>query len=131
MSEALSVMGIAIVAAGAAILLKQYKPEYAFGVSIASAIIFLLFIIAKIDFVANEIGNFISASGINTEHYEIVFRCLGICLLTNAAAETCKDCGQSSIASKVVIAGKAIILVMAFPLFSELMNIVIAVLEIK
>lgn len=131
MSEALSVVGIAVAAAGTAILLKQYKPEYAFGVSIIAGVIFLLFVVTKIGSVADEITSFITTSGIASEHYGIVLRCLGICLLTNAAAETCKDCGQSSIASKVVIAGKAIILVLAFPLFTELMNIVRAILEIK
>ena len=131
MSEIITVAGIAVAAAGAAILLKQYKPEYAFGISIAAGIIFLLFIVTRASEIIGEISGFADASGINSENYGIVLRCLGVCLITNAAAETCKDCGQSSIASKVVVAGKALVLIIALPLFSELMNVIKAILEIR
>ncbi len=131
MSEIITVAGIAVAAAGAAILLKQYKPEYAFGISIAAGVIFLLFIVTRASKIIEEISGFANASGIDSENYGIVLRCLGVCLITNAAAETCKDCGQSSIASKVVIAGKALVLIIALPLFSELMNVIKAILEIR
>lgn len=131
MSEVVTVAGIAVAAAGAAILLKQYKPEYAFGISAAAGIIFLLFIVTRAAEIIEEISGFADASGIDSENYGIVLRCLGVCLVTNAAAETCKDCGQSSIAAKVVIAGKALVLIMALPLFSELMNVIKAILEIR
>lgn len=131
MSEIITVAGIAVAAAGAAILLKQYKPEYAFGISIAAGVIFLLFIVTRAEEIIGEVSGFADASGIDSENYGIVLRCLGVCLITNAAAETCKDCGQSSIASKVVIAGKALVLIMALPLFSELMNVIKAILEIR
>ncbi len=131
MSEIITVAGIAVAAAGAAILLKQYKPEYAFGISIAAGAIFLLFIVIRASEIIEEISGFADASGIASENYGIVLRCLGVCLITNAAAETCKDCGQSSIASKVVIAGKALVLIIALPLFSELMNVIKAILEIR
>ncbi len=131
MNEIITVAGIAVAAAGAAILLKQYKPEYAFGISIAAGVIFLLFIVTRAQGIIEEIGDFANTSGIASENYGIILRCLGICLITNAAAETCKDCGQGSIASKVVIAGKALVLIIALPLFSELMNVIKAILEIK
>lgn len=131
MSEVVTVAGIAVAAAGAAILLKQYKAEYAFGISVAAGIIFLLFIVTRAAEIIEEISGFADASGIDSENYGIVLRCLGVCLVTNAAAETCKDCGQSSIAAKVVIAGKALVLIMALPLFSELMNVIKAILEIR
>lgn len=131
MSEIATIAGIAVAAAGAAILLKQYKPEYAFGISVAAGIIFLLFIVTRAAEIIEEISGFADASGIDSKNYGIVLRCLGVCLVTNAAAETCKDCGQSSIAAKVVIAGKALVLIMALPLFSELMNVIKAILEIR
>lgn len=131
MNEIVTVAGIAVASAGAAVLLKQYKPEYAFGISVAAGVIFLLFIAVRAGEIIDEINAFASASGINSENYGIVLRCLGVCLVTNAAAETCKDCGQSSIASKLVIAGKALVLIIALPLFSELMNVIKAILEIR
>lgn len=127
----MTVAGIAAAAAGAAILLKQYKPEYAFGISVAAGVIFLIFIVIKSETIVAEIEAFADASGVNAKNYKIVLQCLGICLITNTAAETCKDCGQGSIAAKVVIAGKALVLAAALPLFSQLMDVIKAILEIR
>lgn len=131
MNDIIIIAGIAIAAAGAAILLKQYKPEYAFGISVAAGVLLIFFIVTKAEEVIRELGAFAESSGVDSENYGIVLRCLGVCLITNAAAETCRDCGQNSIASKVTVAGKALILIIALPLFSELMDVIKAILEIK
>ncbi len=128
MNDIIIIAGIAIAAAGAAILLKQYKPEYAFGISVAAGVLLIFFIVTKAEEVIRELGAFAESSGIDSENYGIVLRCLGVCLITNAAAETCRDCGQNSI---VTVAGKALILIIALPLFSELMDVIKAILEIK
>ena len=47
MSDIIIIAGIAIAAAGAAILLKQYKPEYAFGISVAAGVLLIFFIVTK------------------------------------------------------------------------------------
>ena len=131
MNDIIIIAGIAIAAAGAAILLKQYKQEYAFGISVAAGVLLIFFIVTKAEEVIRELGAFAESSGIDSENYGIVLRCLGVCLITNAAAETCRDCGQNSIASKVTVAGKALILIIALPLFSELMDVIKAIWEIK
>ena len=48
MNEIITAAGIAVIAAGAAVLLKQYKPEYAFGVSLAAGAAILIFIMFKL-----------------------------------------------------------------------------------
>ncbi len=131
MNEIITAAGIAIIAAGAAVLLKQYKPEYAFGVSLAAGAAILIFAVSRLGDVIGNIEEFVALSGINDEYYKIMMRCLGVCMITKITSETCKDCGQGSISAKIDMAGKIIILVIAMPLFSEIMSIVRALTEIK
>ncbi len=124
MSEIFTVAGIAIVSAGLIVLLKQYKPEYAFGAALAAGVLLLLYVITVFGGVFDEIKSLISASGIENEKFEILLRCLGICMVTKITSETCKDCGVSSVSSKVDLAGKAAILFTAMPLFNEIIGLI-------
>ena len=130
MNEIITAAGIAVIAAGAAVLLKQYKPEYAFGVSLAAGAAILIFAILKLGSIIDDVEEFVSVSGIDNEHYKIMMRCLGVCIVTKITSETCKDCGQGSISTKIDMAGKIIILVIAMPLFSEILSIVKSLTEI-
>lgn len=131
MNEVIALSGIAVIAAGAAVLLKQYKPEYAFGVSLAAGVIILLFAVSKLGGIIGDIEEFISLSGVGEEHYKIMMQCLGVCMITKITSETCKDCGQAAISTKVDMAGRVLILVIAMPLFSEIISIVKVLTELS
>ena len=130
MSEIFTLAGIAIVAAGFVILLKQYKPEYAFGAALAAGILLLLYTITIFSGIIDEIESLVSSSGIESENFGILLRCLGICMVTKIASETCKDCGQGSISSKIDLAGKVAIHVSSMPLFSEIIGIIKNLIEV-
>lgn len=130
MNEIFTIAGIGIIASGLIILLKQYKPEYAFGAALAAGILLLLNVIIIFSNIFEEINSLVSVSGIKNENFKILLRCLGICMVTKIASETCKDCGQGSISSKIDLAGKVVILASSIPLFSEIIGIIKTLINI-
>ena len=130
MNEIFTIAGIAVIAAGFAVILNQYKPEYSFAVVLGFGILILLYVFPVIEDIAKHVTDFSEYSGINREKYGILLRCLGICTVTKIASETCKDCGQSSISSKVELAGKIIMLTAAMPLYSEILDIIKKLIEL-
>ena len=130
MNDIFTLAGIAIISSGFIILLKQYKPEYAFGVILASSVLLFLYAINIIGNIFTDINSLIVSSGINNKNFSILLRCLGICMVTKIASETCIDCGQSSISSKIDFAGKIVILFTAMPLFSEIIEIIQNLIDI-
>ena len=63
-------------------------------------------------------------TGINEEYAGIMFKALGVCILTQIACDACKDAGEASIATKLEIAGRVSILVISLPLFTRVLSIV-------
>ncbi|MBQ7123131.1 MAG: stage III sporulation AC/AD family protein [Oscillospiraceae bacterium] len=124
MNDIFTVAGIAVVSAGFIVLLKQYKPEYSFAGALAAGIVILAFIAGIISDIIDKTKEFIDFSGIDNRYFDILFKCLGICIITKIASESCRDFGQASIASKVDLAGKVFIVIVSMPLFSELLNII-------
>ena len=124
MSEILVISGIGIISAAVYVILKQYRPEFAFASSLCAGIIILMLSFSFFSEIFEHIKILVSVSGTDSKKYEILFRCFGICLITKIASETCKDCGQESVSSKIDFAGKTVILFYALPLFSEIIEII-------
>ncbi len=124
MNEIFTIAGIGIVAAGLIIIFKQYRPEFAFGTALAFGIILLIYSIILFTDIFDEIKGLTEISGIGSENFKILFRCLGICFITKTASEICSDCGQNSVATKIDFAGKTTILLSAIPLYSEITDII-------
>lgn len=124
MNDIFTVAGIAVVSVGIIIILKQYRPEFAFGAALAFGIIIMLSIIDSFDSIIKKVSELADITNIDSNHFGILLRCLGICLVSKTASEICQDCGQSSVASKVDFAGKIFIILSSFPLFTSIIEII-------
>ena len=120
----LSIIGIGLVAAMLALVLRQARPEFAMLVSLAASVVILLLVCRDIVPVIDQIQAMLDASSMPREYVSVLFRALGICFLTQVACDTCKDAGEGAIASKVEMAGKVLVLVTSLPLFQQVLSIV-------
>ena len=130
MNNIFEIAGIGIVSSAVILILKQYRPEFAFSASLICGIILLLYSVISFSEINETLKEIILISGIENEKYEILFRCLGISIVSKIASEACSECGQGSISSKIDLAGKTIILFTAMPLFTEIIEIIRNLTEI-
>lgn len=122
--EIFAIVGVGVVAAALAVVLRQSRPEYAMLVSLAAGIFILYKIFGYLTPIVAEIYTILSLSGVPLEYAEILFKALGICLLTQIACDTCKDAGENAIASKVEMTGRIAVLAVSLPLFTQVLSIV-------
>jgi len=127
--EVFQVIGIALIGAVSAVLLRSSRPELGMLVSLGSGILILSIGFDAIAEVFCTVERLLQRGGIEGEHAEILFKSLGICLVTQIAADTCKDSGEGSIGSKVEFFGKLAVLTVSLPLFSQLLSIVTSLLD--
>ncbi len=127
--DILTVAGVAIIAAAISVLIKQYKPEYAFAVNLVAGIVILVFVIVASAPIIAEIRDLVSQTGISGEYIVILLKALGICFITQLAADICRDSGVVSIATKVETAGKIAVLLVALPLFERILSIAKALIN--
>ncbi len=116
----IAIAGIAIITAILAVTLKRYHQEYSIIISIAAGVIILFQIFANIMPAIQQINTLLSSAGLSAEYAAILFKSLGICFLAQFAADSCRDAGESALASKVEFAGKIAIVVLSLPLFERI-----------
>ena len=119
----------AVIAAFLAVVLRRYIPEQALAVGlIAGALILAASLIGAVP-VLDEIQELLSVSGLSNEYVVVLFKALGVCLLTQLAADACRDAGEQGLASKAEFAGKISMLVLALPLFRKVGDIALSLIQ--
>ncbi len=126
--EVIKIIGIGLIALIIIIILKQYKPEFAVYVSILAGVIILALSLSQISGVINLLNDISSRANINGQFLGIILKITGIAILTEFAVSICQDSGEKSIANKIDIGGKAIIMTISLPIISSLLETILKVL---
>ena len=126
--DIIKIIGIGLISLIVIIILKQYRPEFALYVSILAGIFILVLSISQISGVINLLKSLASKANINSEFLGIILKITGIAILTEFAVSICQDSGESSIASKIDIGGKVMIITISIPIISSLLETILKVL---
>ena len=126
--DIIKIIGIGLVSLIVIIILKQYRPEFALYVSILAGIFILILSISQISGVINLLKSLATKANINSEFLGIILKITGIAILTEFAVSICQDSGESSIANKIDIGGKAMIITISIPIISSLLETILKVL---
>lgn len=125
----LHIAGIAVTVAAFALLLRQYRKEYALLVGLAAGILFFGLVLSKAMPVFTELKSLANQAHIDGQYVSVLVKALGICFITQLAADTCKDAGESAMAGKVEMAGKFAVVLIALPLFDQIAKLAIGLLN--
>jgi len=123
------IAGVAVIAAIIAVLIKQYKPEYAMIVSLGAGIILLGYCVINAIPVINDLHKILSETGAASQYTAALLKAIGICYITQMATEACIDSGENSLASKAEIGGRIALLIVALPLISDIAQMAISFLN--
>lgn len=126
--EILQIVGIGIVATVLALVVKAQKPEVGILVSIVTGLVIFFFAAAKLAGVIELLSNYARKVNIDSLYISTLLKVIGIAYIAEFGAEICKDAGESTIASKIELAGKVIIVVLAVPIITSLLDLVIRIL---
>lgn len=126
--EIIKIIGIGLVSLIIAIIVKQYKPEFAIYISLMAGVIILSLAFGKLTEIVKLLTNLASKTSVNGKFIKLLLKITGIAILTEFAVSICKDAGESAIASKIDISGKIIIVAVSIPIISSLLETVTKVL---
>lgn len=128
MTELLKILAVALITVFASILVKQTRPEIAMIISIAGSILIIVMIVDSISSVLSSFYGIFRTTGVDTTLLTPLFKIIAIGYITEFGANICLDAGASSVADKVLFAGKLVILLVALPIVTTVINMVVSLL---
>ncbi|MBJ8054214.1 stage III sporulation protein AD [Bacillus cereus] len=124
----MQIVGLGLVATFLAAVLNQHKSSITslFIVFIGSMMFLLL--IDQIHSILQMIERVASEAKVSNVYVETLLKIIGIAYIAEFGAQITKDAGQGAIASKIELAGKILILVMAIPILTVVIEIILGFL---
>ncbi|MCL1831770.1 MAG: stage III sporulation AC/AD family protein [Oscillospiraceae bacterium] len=120
----ISIVAVGIIAALLSVVVKQHKPEFGMYISLIAGVVILLAVISGLAPVLDTFEELIGAVSLNAVYGAALLKALAICYITQLACDTCRDSGETAIASKIEMAGKLAIVLVSLPLFAAVVTTV-------
>ncbi len=110
-------------------LVRQLKPEIAPLVILGGAAVILVSVAEKFIGVSSTVDSMMELAGLEKENVSILIRCLGICVVTQFAADICYDNSSSSIAAAVELAGRVGAITLALPMLQAVAKLALGLMK--
>ena len=107
------------------VLLKNIKPEYSLICVIVGSIILVMYILSGVQSIFEYFKTIADRTGVDNVMFSTLLKIIGVGYLIEFSASICNDSGNSSIADKIVLAGKILIFSMSLPIITNLFNMVL------
>lgn len=120
----MDVIKIGIIGLIGAILATTLKNDkgYGFFISIATGILLLFMLLPALSDIFNNFVDIGQDIGIKSSYVAVMLKALGIAYISMFSSQICRDFGQNSIADKIELGGKVIILLNAMTVVNELIE---------
>lgn len=126
--EILQVIGLGLIVTILTLIIKEQKPQFAFLLATVTGVIIFLFLIGKISEVIRVLEKMAVQANINLVFLGTIMKIIGIAYIAEFGAQITRDAGQGAIASKIELAGKVLIMVMAIPIITVIIETIIKLL---
>lgn len=116
-----------LITAFLSVLLKRYFPEAAIGVGLLAGGMVMIAVIRYVAPALQSIQMLLEKTA-SAAYVGVLLRALGVCFLTQLTADTCRDAGEGALASKAELVGKIVLLVLALPMFSDIVELALSLM---
>ena len=127
--EIFKIAAIALVTAFCVMILRDIKSDLAMLVAFAGGIIVLLSVIDYFSDIFSVISSIAARAGLATSVVTLLFKILAVGDISEFSASLIEDAGLGSLADKVTLAGKLIIVASALPVIVELFEYIAGALS--
>ncbi|SHJ95774.1 stage III sporulation protein AD [Propionispora hippei] len=123
--DIVQIVGLGFVVTLLSLIIKRERPEIALQLSLALAAIIFLLVLTKIGAVLNLFRDLAEKANISQMYLNTILKIIGIAYIAEFGAQVCKDAGEGAVASKIELAGKVMVMVMAIPIIVLVLDTVI------
>ena len=124
----IQVVAVGVLSAVLALTVKKQSPEIALMITIAASVLILFMLMPMLIGAIGVIQNLGGHLDSQVPYVTIVLQILGIAYIAELGAQVCSDAGENSIASKIELAGKVMIMAVAAPILLDVLHMIVGIM---
>lgn len=110
-------------------LVRQLKPEFAPLVVMGGSAVILAAVAGRFLEASQTVNGMMELAGLEKENVSILMRSLGICVITQFAADICYDNSSSATAAAVELAGRVGAITLALPMLQAVAKLALGLMK--
>ncbi|MDD9149293.1 stage III sporulation protein AD [Sporolactobacillus sp. CQH2019] len=122
--DILQIVGLGLAVTFLVLILKERSPVFALLLSLIAGIIIFIMLVDQIQLILNMLSKMAETAHLNNVYVATILKIIGVAYISDFGAEIAKDAGQGALAGKIELAGKVVILVMAIPILTAIVETV-------
>ena len=122
-------VGLLLCGALLSAVLRPSRPELATCLSLLAGALTLGVLLGQLSPLMESLRRLTSVGGVEESYLAVVLRGAGICLVTQLAADTCRDAGDTALAGKAELTGRILLLLLAVPLYERILTLIVGVVN--
>lgn len=126
--DIVQIVGLGLIATFLSLIVKEQKPTFAFLIVVFAGCAIFLYLVDQIYDIIRMIEKIAINANVNMVYVETILKIIGIAYIAEFGAQLTKDAGQGAIASKIELAGKILILVMAVPILTVIIETILGLI---
>lgn len=131
MEEIFKIIGISLVTTISVLIVKPSKPDIAMVLGVAGSIIVFFYIVDLLEQIFGLFEYIMQTTKLDSEIFILLIKIVGVGYITEFSSHICADSGSSALASKILLAGKLVIFVMAIPIITSLIELIVSIMPWK
>lgn len=105
-----------------ALVLKGYRPEYSYYISIAVCICIVMFAGTKLELLLGYAEKMQAMIHLEDSYMTMILKMIGVTYVAEFASNICKDCGYQTVAGQIEMFAKLSILALGMPVLLAFME---------
>ncbi|HIT87644.1 MAG TPA: stage III sporulation protein AD [Candidatus Coprocola pullicola] len=106
------------------VLLKKQSPEISLLIAVATGVFIFISLCDKLGILLTLLEETAQKAGVSEGYFAIVLKVTGIAYLAQFGMQLCIDAGETSIAGKIELAGKIMMMIVSAPVLLSLLDVV-------
>ncbi len=122
------ILAIALITSIASLIVRPVRNDFAVMIALTGGVVILVMVLSYLTGIFDTIKNVIDTTGVSSGLYSLILKIVGIGYLVEFTAGVCSETGNSGLGDKVLLGGKVIIMVMALPIVTSILQIIMEIL---
>ncbi|MBN8236593.1 stage III sporulation protein AD [Halobacillus kuroshimensis] len=123
--DIIQVVSLGLVAAMLIILLQEQKSSAAFLLLLFTVIVIFLTVLDQLTYVFTLLSYMADQAQVEPMYFKTILKIIGIAYIAEFGAQLIRDAGLNALASKVELAGKLFILMLAIPIVTAVIETIL------
>ncbi|MGD0621650.1 MAG: stage III sporulation protein AD [Thermacetogeniaceae bacterium] len=126
--EIMQVVALGLMVAVFAVLLRRERPEMALILALGFGVIVFLMVLKKLGAIITVFEDVTRRAQVDELYLTTLLKILGIAYIAEFGAQVCRDSGEGTVANKIELAGKVLIMILALPIFAAILEAIVRLL---